>query len=110
MPMTYYEEALDLILKKVSNPFLFVFSDDIPWTKENFSPKAPVEYVSTSSAALDLELMSLCKHNILANSSFSWWGAWKNDNPEKIVVAPKKWFQTDKMNTRDLIPSDWRTI
>jgi len=110
VPMAYYEQALDLMLNKVSDPFLFVFSDDIQWTKANFNPQLPVEYVNTLSATLDMELMSLCKHNILANSSFSWWGAWKNYNPEKIVVAPRKWFQTDKMNTRDLFPADWITI
>ena len=61
---------------------------------------------------LDLILMSHCKHQIIANSTFSWWGAWLNQNPEKIVIAPKMWFVDQKMNaqTKDLIPKDWLRI
>ena len=58
----------------------------------------------------ELILMSHCQHNIIANSSFSWWGAWLNNNPNKIVMAPKQWFITKKMNTIDLIPDSWIKI
>ena len=57
-----------------------------------------------------MRLMSLCKHNIIANSSFSWWGAWLNNNKEKIVIAPQKWFNSNKMDYSDIIPEKWIKI
>jgi len=55
----------------------------------------------------DLRLMSLCRHNIIANSTFSWWGAWLNQNPYKTVIAPKKWFNTEKFDAKDVLPESW---
>jgi hypothetical protein len=109
----YYRQAIDLIAQKVADPHFFVFSDDIEWAKKNITPKYPTSYMDHNNAATnyeDLRLMYNCKHNIIANSSFSWWGAWLNENPQKIVIAPKKWFLTDKMDTRDLIPNTWIKI
>lgn len=91
--LEYYQKAIDYIAKRVKNPHFFLFSDDIDWVVENLKINYPYTVVSFNQGkgALDLELMKHCKHNIIANSSFSWWGAWLNENPEKIVIAPKKW-------------------
>ncbi|MFZ2072726.1 MAG: alpha-1,2-fucosyltransferase [Minisyncoccia bacterium] len=109
-PPEYYAEAIELIFKKLKTPKFFIFSDDIeyaqsiintPETTYISSPKIP-DYE-------ELVLMSQCKHNILANSTFSWWGAWLNANHNKIVIAPKKWFTT-VASTKDLIPENWIRI
>ncbi len=112
-PIEYYEKAIELIEEKVENPHFFVFSDDHQWIKENIKIKYPTMYVDHNNADTnyqDMRLMSLCKNNIIANSSFSWWGAWLNTNSNKIVVAPQKWFVTQKMNTCDIIPDSWIKI
>lgn len=90
--LNYYHEAIQLINSKFENPHFFVFSDDIAWTKSNLSIQN-VTYVEHKSIPHeDLFLMSLCKNNITANSSFSWWGAWLNQHTNKTIIAPKKWF------------------
>ncbi|MFA7245498.1 MAG: alpha-1,2-fucosyltransferase [Candidatus Magasanikbacteria bacterium] len=111
--LNYYYNAIDFLSKRIENPVLFIFSDDIEWVKENLETTLKCIYVENNSANFnyeDLRLMSLCKHNIIANSSFSWWGAWLNNNPDKIVVAPKKWFNDSSINTKDLLPDDWVKI
>jgi hypothetical protein len=115
LDFAYYQKAIDIVAAQHPNLELFVFSDDIEWAKENFKSRFPVEFMSQNDDAhnyLDLILMSHCKHQIIANSTFSWWGAWLNQNPEKIVIAPKIWFVDQEMNaqTRDLIPRDWLRI
>ena len=105
----YYERAIELVGEKVKNPSFFVFSDDIEWVRSNLSVAFPCIYVDHNRGAdsyIDMQLMSLCRHNIIANSSFSWWGAWLNLNEEKLVVAPRKWFRNN-YNDSDLIPTDW---
>lgn len=105
----YYQAAIALIAKKVKTPYFFVFSDDINWVKNNLKLDFPHEYVDYNhgkESFNDMRLMSLCKHNIIANSSFSWWGAWLNSNTKKIVIAPKQWFANDTI-TQDLIPENW---
>ena len=104
---------LEILADKHPDLELFVFSDDIEWAKENFKSHFPVEFMSQNDDAhnyLDLILMSHCKHQIIANSTFSWWGAWLN--PNKIVIAPKMWFINPEMNaqTRYLIPKNWLRI
>lgn len=109
----YYKSAMAIIESKVKNPVYFVFSDDIAWAKANFKTNFKTIFVDFNDALTnfeDLKLMSTCKHNIIANSSFSWWGAWLNDNESKIVIAPKLWFNDDTMNTNDVIPESWIKI
>lgn len=88
----------------------FVFSDDLEWAKQNLdfiNQLSYVEFDNDIPAHEEMYLMSQCKFNIIANSSFSWWGAWLNINPDKIVIAPKKCFVDASINTKDLIPESW---
>lgn len=88
----YYEKAIKYIKNSVNNPFFFIFSDEPQKAREILGDLENVSLVTGSEQNFyDMQLMSCCKHNILANSSFSWWGAWLNSNEQKIVVAPKKW-------------------
>lgn len=108
-PPQYYADAIQHIQKHVTAPAFFVFSDDIEWVKKNIPILGNVTYVSDRNSIRDEEelmLMSYCKHNIIANSSFSWWGAWLNQHNNKIVIAPKIWFLTNT-DTKDLIPESW---
>ncbi|HJJ31828.1 MAG TPA: alpha-1,2-fucosyltransferase [Methanocorpusculum sp.] len=104
----YYHRAVEYISKYVENPVFFIFSDDIEWVKNNLEIPYDVYYVNQNGqdeAYEDMRLMSQCKHNIIANSSFSWWGAWLNQNPDKIVAAPEKW--TDGTNLIEIVPERW---
>lgn len=106
----YYKEAMHYIENKVDNVVYFIFSDDMEWVKENFKTNTKIHYIDFNDAASnfeDLKLMASCQHNIIANSSFSWWGAWLNNNPNKIVIAPQKWFNDTTRNYEDVIPNDW---
>ena len=104
-----YRSAAAHIQERVPNPHFFVFSDDIAWCKENLSFLPSVSFVSDSSLAdyEEMLLMAHCKHHIIANSSFSWWGAWLNPRPDKIVLAPRVWFKDPSMDTSKLIPKPW---
>lgn len=107
----YYDSAIKLIKQKHPASRFFIFSDDIAWAKENF---AGTEFHFVSAPDIkdyeELILMSKCKHNIIANSSFSWWGAWLNANPEKLVVAPKKWFNKEPEKGKDIVPENWLKV
>lgn len=110
--LPYYLEAITYLKEKVSKPTLYIFSDDIPWVKENLKTDLPINYVSNGQIKdyAELTLMSKCKHNIIANSSFSWWGAWLNESLGKIVIAPRKWFANKSANSPDMIPETWVRI
>jgi hypothetical protein len=108
----YYHQAISYLESQLENLKIYVFSDDIEWVKENLVLGHPVIYVDINNSDTnyeDLRLMSLCKHNIIANSSFSWWGAWLNNNPNKIVIAPKQWFADPIKNgeAKDIVPENW---
>jgi len=106
--LKYYYNAIEMIIEKVKNPTFFVFSDDSQWTKENLKLEYPAVYDNINSPKKgyeDLRLMSNCKHFIIANSSFSWWGAWLSNNHNKIVCAPKRWFRTK--DEGDIVPKSW---
>ncbi|HED06224.1 MAG TPA: alpha-1,2-fucosyltransferase [Ignavibacteria bacterium] len=107
--LEYYKKAVNIIKDSVNNPTFFIFSDDIDWATENLQIDSPAVFVSDKKLKdyEELILMSKCKHNIIANSSFSWWGAWLNNSPDKIVIAPKKWFNDTKRNSKDIIPNNW---
>ena len=103
----YYNKAID-ILGNYEN--IFIFSDDINWCKENLSFKNML-FVENNTDVEDLWLMSLCKKNIIVNSSFSWWGAYLNKNKDKKVIAPSKWFgEGVNLNTHDIVPEEWIKI
>lgn len=107
-PLDYYQKAIEYIAKKVKKPHFYLFSDDIDWIVKNLKIDYPYTIINFNQDKgwLDLNLMKNCKHNVIANSSFSWWAAWLNENPEKIVIAPKNWVA--KKNVKcDIVPKDW---
>ena len=109
-PMDWYVKAAQEMEKDLSDVHYFVFSDDYEWVKNNLKLDAPCTFIKPSpdgKEAQDLYLMSCCKHNITANSSYSWWAAWLNANPNKKVIAPAVWFMGADSNTKDLIPANW---
>lgn len=108
-PLDYYRDAIRYISGRVERPYYFIFSDDMAWVKSNLKMDMPHQYIDYNKGAdsyNDMRLMSLCRHHIIANSSFSWWGAWLNPDPHKIVVAPQKWFANEN-DVSDLFPQGW---
>lgn len=108
----YYLQATKYITDRVSIDNYAIFSDDITYCKKLFGDSDEIIYIEREEDYIDLYLMSLCKHNIIANSTFSWWGAWLNQNVDKMIVSPKKWFGPAKqgVDTNDLIPDSWIKI
>lgn len=115
---TYLNKAINYIISHGINQFIF-FSDDIDWCRSyvqvgEWDDHITIRYSEGLSETADLELMSCCEHNIISNSTFSWWGAWLNQNPDKIVVSPSKdnWFGpgNDNLDTTDIIPDSWIQI
>ena len=111
-PLDYYDAAIKKISSKVSRPHFFIFSDDVEWVKKNLKINHDHYFINHnhgSDSFNDMRLMSMCKHHIIANSNFSWWGAWLNSRKDKIVIAPKNWFKKP-VDNRDLIPQTWLTV
>jgi hypothetical protein len=106
-PMDYYYRAIEQV---PSDSPIFVFSDDIPWAKENLSLNRSITFVGDEtprSGVEDLKLMSLGHHHIIANSTFSWWGAWLAGPTKGLTIAPSRWFVDKSIIDTDLIPSNW---
>ncbi|MEM9830572.1 MAG: alpha-1,2-fucosyltransferase [Bacteroidota bacterium] len=108
----YYMNAVQYVAKRVESPYFYIFSDDIDWVKSNFSLRygnRVIEGNNQYNSFTDMYLMSLCKHHIIANSTFSWWGAWLGRNPDKIVITPQRWFADFSRNEekKSIVPPDW---
>lgn len=112
MSAFYFEKAIGIIREKLPEMYIYFFSDDMDWVKQNLVVNKNSEFISGQgrTAIEDFYLMSQCRHNIIANSSFSWWAAYLNTNPDKIVIGPQKWFAVSGINTDDLMPTDWQRI
>lgn len=111
--LDYYMRAIKYFEKRFPEFTVFVFSDDMEWVKRNLKLPCKCVYVSHNKGdrgVEDLRLMSSCTHHIIANSTFSWWGAWLNPNENKIVIAPKKWFNDESIIQTDIIPEGWIQI
>jgi len=125
MGLDYYHRAINEINKRISNPRYFIFSDDIAWSRQQLAHLNDATFVDHNKGAdsyKDLLVMSACRHQVIANSTFSWWAAWLNDFADKTVIAPQTWFHNTYVtkrepvypcrlyNTRDLIPTGWTRL
>ncbi|CAM3951938.1 alpha-1,2-fucosyltransferase [Smaragdicoccus niigatensis] len=111
LALEYYERALEELA--VPSPRIFVFSDDLDWaTRElgRICDVIPVEPDWTSHPGGEIFLMSQCSHHIIANSSFSWWGAWLDGRTSSRVVAPRQWFSLETYSARDIVPDRWTKV
>jgi Glycosyl transferase family 11 len=114
--LSYFEQGVALLKRKVSRPFFFVFSDDTAWCKEHFNDLGEVHFVEGDLAGHGaqnsdyMQLMMCCKHFIISNSTFGWWGAWLGNFDKKVVISPQKWFNDERISTNDICPSTWMKI
>ena len=106
----YYLRAIEYIKEKTEYPRFVFFSDEIEWVKKKYNEEGSVyvDWNQGNESWQDMYLMTQCKHHIIANSSFSWWGAWLNPRDEKIVVAPQQWFATSP--NYDVLPENWYVV
>lgn len=113
MTPAFYENAMNNMASSFKDCVFFFFSDDIEWVRENIKTTYPAHYVDANDDAHnyeDLRLMSSCKHHIIANSSFSWWGAWLNPDKQKKVIGPAKWMSDRNIADTDHIPLTWTLL
>jgi hypothetical protein len=109
-PIDYYRRAAAYVSERVRDPLFVLFSDDPEWTRTHLDlggDAIAIDHNGPQGGPEDLRLMSLCRHHVIANSTFSWWGAWLNPDPEKIVIAPERWFEDGARDTSDLLPGRW---
>lgn len=110
--LKYYQDAIEYVASQVNDPFFYIFSDDTYWAKQHIVPSYPHMYVDAyigSQSFNNMILMSLCNHHIIANSTFSWWSAWLNPSPCKIVIGPSLWYHS-ALDSSDIMPSSWLRI
>jgi len=110
LPLEYYDRAIAYFRERLEKPVFFIFSDDIPFMRENLPPGIEAVFVDhndNASSHQDMRLMAACRHHIIANSSFSWWGAWLNPRADKLVFAPKYWHLTAESYFPGLYPAGW---
>ena len=108
--LEYYQKSMKIVSEQAQNPSFYIFTDDPEWATAQFKDLANVELIVPPNECDDVDsfwLMRTCRHQIIANSSFSWWAAWLNQNSQKIVIAPKKWFQNSDIITTDIYPKEW---
>jgi hypothetical protein len=105
--LEYYYNSVKYIAERIVNPIFYVFSDDINWVKDNFRIDYPFEIVDNIGPEIEMSLMMVCKHNIISNSSFSWWGAWLNTNKSNITICPKNWFKIKPVTKYEITPDNW---
>lgn len=106
----YYDNAIEFIKSRVKDPTFFFFSDDVDWVRQEFKDldnSIFCDINNIENGHEDLRLMMNCNHFIIANSTFSWWGAWLSQNADKIVVAPNQWFADDIKNRNEIVPDNW---
>lgn len=110
MGIDYFEKCVNVLQQKIDNPKFFIFSDDIEWCKQNLKIKNSFfvdHFYAGKKFEYYLQLMIMCNHFIIPNSTFAWWSAWLSENPSKIILCPSKWFNDTSINTADLIPPTW---
>ena len=107
----YFLMAVDYLAERIENPNFFIFSDDMAWCEQNLQLGHDTVFVPHSLKGEKFgnyhRLMRACKHFIIPNSSFAWWAVWLNEHPDKMVIAPKNWFNDPNIDTSDLVPADW---
>ena len=110
--LSYYKKAIDEIIKEVNDPIFYIFSDDPEWVKKNIKLSHPTHYISHNYESKeyweDIRLISSCKHFIMGNSTFSWWGSWLSENKSKIVIGPEPWLNS--YTSKDMMPKHWKKI
>jgi hypothetical protein len=114
LPLSYYQQAIAVLLLQKPDSHFFIFSDDLPWAKEALPKNLKITFVENAlqadAAAQELQLMTECKHHIIANSSLSWWGAWLKQDGMGLVFTPNRWISDNSLDLSNLLPSSWHRI
>lgn len=107
--VNYYRSAIAAVRDRVPRPRFFIFSNDLAWARTHLPIKDDAVFIDGNQdfPEIDIHLMAQCRHHIIANSSFSWWGAWLARTPGQVVVAPRPWFDSTKLDATDLVPARW---